>query len=95
MLRAGLAARTAGPVPLALALIVVSTLPLGAAGCAPMSPQRARPDFDLSKCETLEPGLFRCNGFDAPLCNSDFSRADVGCFKISADGNLVAGQFDN
>ena len=86
---------TAGPVPLAMMLTVVTTLPLGAAGCAATSPQRPRPDFDLSKCETLEPGLFRCNGFDAPLCDSNFTRSEVGCFKISSDGNLVAGQFDN
>ena len=85
----GLAAQAAGPVPLSLAMLILAALPLAGAGCSAISPQRVRPDFDLSKCETLEPGLFRCNGFDAPLCDDEFTRNNVECFKISRDGMLA------
>ena len=88
-LRPGLAAQAAGPVPLTLAMLILAALALAGAGCSAISPQRVRPDFDLSKCETIEPGLFRCNGFDAPLCDDDFTRSDVECFKISRDGMLA------
>jgi hypothetical protein len=88
-LRPGLAAQAAGPVPSTLAMLILAAVSLGGAGCSAISPQRVRPDFDLSKCETLEPGLFRCNGFDAPLCDDEFVRNNVECFKISRDGMLA------
>ena len=54
------------------------------------SPQKsARAKFDLAKCETLEPSLYRCPGLDAPLCDPDFERAPVQCVKISKDGVLL------
>jgi hypothetical protein len=65
-----------------------------AAGCTNMSRSdssalRAQTNFDLSKCEALEPGLFRCPGYDAPLCNPDFSRNDIECVKVTRDGVLI------
>jgi hypothetical protein len=89
ILRAGPAALAAGPVLVTLAMLILAALPLADAGCSAISPNRVRPDFDLSKCETLEPGLFRCNGFDAPLCDDAFTRNNVECFKISRDGMLA------
>jgi hypothetical protein len=45
--------------------------------------------FDLAKCETLEPSLYRCPGLDAPLCDPDFERNAVQCVKITKDGILL------
>jgi len=45
--------------------------------------------FDLAKCETLEPSLYRCPGSDAPLCDPDFERNAVQCVKITKDGVLL------
>ncbi|HKF28862.1 MAG TPA: hypothetical protein VKB29_06520 [Candidatus Binataceae bacterium] len=45
--------------------------------------------FDLAKCETLEPSLYRCPGLDAPLCDPDFERNAVRCVKITKDGVLL------
>lgn len=45
--------------------------------------------FDLAKCETLEPSLYRCPGLDAPLCDPDFERTAVQCVKVTKDGVLL------
>jgi hypothetical protein len=45
--------------------------------------------FDLAKCETLEPSLYRCPGLDAPLCDPDFERNAVQCVKVTKDGVLL------
>lgn len=50
---------------------------------------RAVARFDLAKCETLEPSLYRCPGLDAPLCDPDFDRTSVQCVKITKDGVLL------
>jgi hypothetical protein len=49
----------------------------------------AAAQFDLAKCETLEPSLYRCPGLDAPLCDPDFERNAVQCVKITKDGVLL------
>ncbi|GEM_PF-3392963 len=51
--------------------------------------KRAMTRFDLAKCETLEPSLYRCPGIDAPLCDPDFERNAVQCVKITKDGVLL------
>jgi hypothetical protein len=70
---------------------------LAAAGCSPATPppgateaqmqQAAR--FDLSKCEILEPSLFRCPGTDKPVCDPDFSRNEVECIKVTHNGVIL------
>jgi len=50
---------------------------------------RALAQFDLAKCETIEPSLYRCPGLDAPLCDPDFDRTSVQCVKITKDGVLL------
>jgi hypothetical protein len=52
-------------------------------------PKPAAAQFDLAKCETLEPSLYRCPGLDAPLCDPDFERNAVQCVKITKDGVLL------
>jgi hypothetical protein len=54
------------------------------------APQKeALAQFDLAKCETLEPSLYRCPGIDAPLCDPDFERTSVQCVKITRNGVLL------
>jgi hypothetical protein len=67
------------------------------AGCAPAAPppdsgeipveQAAR--FDLSKCQVLEPGLYRCSGTDTPVCDPDFARTSVRCIKVTHNGKIL------
>ena len=75
--RRGLAARAASAA-------LISLLAIG--GCSTSSSSSAVKTFDLSKCEVLEPSLYRCPGYDAPLCDPDFSRNDVQCVRITKSG---------
>ncbi len=66
------------------------------AGCSTSTPppetgaqKQAITQFDLSKCQTLEPSLYRCPAIDAPLCDPDFERNEVQCVKITKDGVLL------
>jgi hypothetical protein len=51
--------------------------------------KQAMAQFDLAKCQTLEPSLYRCPGIDAPLCDPDFERNSVQCVKITKGGVLL------
>ncbi len=51
--------------------------------------KRAGANFDLGKCEQLEPSLYRCPGTDRALCDPDFARNDVQCVKITKTGVLL------
>ncbi len=69
---------------------------LAVAGCSSVTPSSETPaqkyaaaNFDLSKCEVLEPSLYRCPGVDRPLCDPDFSRDEVECVKITKHGVLL------
>jgi hypothetical protein len=62
------------------------------AGCSSAQPSAENPEitsFDLSKCQVLEPSLYRCPGTDKALCDPDFSRNDVQCVKITKSGVLL------
>jgi hypothetical protein len=66
------------------------------AGCSSVQPspetaaeKRAISNFDLSKCQVLEPSLYRCPEIDRPLCDPDFARNDVQCVKITKTGVLL------
>ncbi|HEY6420980.1 MAG TPA: hypothetical protein VIX59_18435 [Candidatus Binataceae bacterium] len=69
---------------LAASAALISLLAIG--GCSTSSSSSAVKTFDLSKCEVLEPSLYRCPGYDAPLCDPDFSRNDVQCVRITKSG---------
>lgn len=69
---------------------------LGLSACSTSPPpaetaqqKQALAQFDLAKCETLEPSLYRCPGIDAPLCDPDFERNSVQCVKITRGGVLL------
>jgi hypothetical protein len=66
------------------------------AGCSSAQPspdtesgRAAISNFDLSKCQVLEPSLYRCPGTDKALCDPDFARNDVQCVKITKTGVLL------
>jgi hypothetical protein len=75
-------------------LIVFSSILVVGCSTAPL-PQatlqqnQAMAQFDLGKCEVLEPSLYRCPGFDRPLCDPDFDRVSVQCVKITRNGVLL------
>ena len=65
-------------------------------GCSTGSPppenaqqKRALAQFDLAKCQTLEPSLYRCPGIDKPLCDPDFERNAVQCVKVTKNGVIL------
>lgn len=65
------------------------------AGCSSSTPpetsaeKKAVANFDLGKCEALEPSLYRCPGSDKPLCDPDFARNEVQCVKVTKDGVIL------
>ena len=67
----------------------VSACSSGASDQQTTRQQQAAAQFDLAKCETLEPSLYRCPGMDAPLCDPDFDRSAVQCVKVTKDGVLL------
>ncbi len=78
---------------LSIALMMAALI---AAGCGAVTPssetlaeKRESAQFDLSKCQDLEPGLYRCPGVDRPLCDPDFERLEVQCLKITKHGVLL------
>lgn len=73
---------------------------IGIAGCSSSQPnpttnsqKRALANFDLSKCETIQPSLYRCPGSDKPLCDPDFARNDVECVKVTKSGHVILPKF--
>ncbi|MHB8381439.1 MAG: hypothetical protein ACYDC3_03740 [Candidatus Binataceae bacterium] len=81
--------------PAALGSLVILIV-LIASGCSSNTPSTAIPatrsgtvTFDLSRCEPLEPSLYRCPGIDSPLCTPDFDRIEVQCVKITKSGELL------
>jgi hypothetical protein len=75
---------------------IAAMLAMGA--CSPATPppgateaqeQRMAANFDLSKCEILEAGLYRCPGSDKPICDPDFARNEVECVKVTRNGVLL------
>jgi len=49
--------------------------------------------FDLSKCQQLEAGLFKCPAADKPICSADYSGSQATqCIRIGHKGSVfVAG----
>lgn len=77
-------------------LAVMGIVWFGVWGCSTGAPpaetaqqKQAMAQFDLAKCETLEPSLYRCPGADVPLCDPDFERNSVQCVKITKRGVLL------
>jgi hypothetical protein len=60
-----------------------------AQGTAQAQANQVAMNFDLSKCETVEPSLYRCPGSDKPICTPGFARADIECLKADDTGVLI------
>jgi hypothetical protein len=78
-----------------LCAVAITAALAGVCACSSAPPPEETPaqkgaiaQFDLAKCETLEPSLYRCPGLDAPLCDPDFER-NVQCVKVTKDGVLL------
>jgi hypothetical protein len=51
--------------------------------------------FDLSQCQQLEPGLYRCSATDKPICNPAYSGM-VECLRVGPTGGVfVQSRFAN
>ena len=51
--------------------------------------------FDLSQCQQLEPGLYRCSATDKPICNPDYNGL-VECVRVGPTGGVfVQSRFAN
>ncbi len=85
--RRGLRARAASVAFIGLLAIAGCSTNTGSA-----ADNKAVQNFDLGKCEVLEPSLYRCPGYDAPLCDPDYSRNDVQCVKITKSGAVLLQQ---
>ena len=48
----------------------------------------AQANFDLRKCDQLEPNLYKCPAVDKPLCTPQFNRDDVNCVRIGPKGSV-------
>lgn len=44
--------------------------------------------FDLSKCESQGPNLYKCPAVDKPVCTKDFNQPDVECIRVGKKGNV-------
>jgi hypothetical protein len=79
-----------------IAAVILAGALIFFAGCSAVTPSSettaqklATANFDLAKCEELEPYLYRCPGVDRPLCDPDFARAPIQCLKITKSGVLL------
>lgn len=51
--------------------------------------KRALQNFNLGRCQQLEPGLYRCPTSDKVLCTPGFARTDVECVHVDATGVIL------
>ncbi len=69
---------------------------LAAAGCSTETPAPtietgsplAQANFDLRKCDQLEPNLYKCPAVDKPICTPQFNRDDLNCVRIGPKGSV-------
>ena len=50
--------------------------------------QKLELNFDLSKCEQLSPGLYKCPAIDKPICTTEYSQPGVECIRIGRKGSV-------
>jgi predicted component of type VI protein secretion system len=43
--------------------------------------------FDLNKCESIEPGLYKCPASDRPMCNPDYN-GQAECVRVGPKGSV-------
>ena len=45
-------------------------------------------NMDLTKCEQIEPNLYKCPAVDKPMCTPQFNRTDINCVRIGPKGSI-------
>ncbi len=45
-------------------------------------------NFELEKCQQIEPNLYKCPAVDQPMCTPQFNRTDVNCVRIGPKGGV-------
>jgi len=50
--------------------------------------QKLELKFDLSKCEQIQPNLYKCPAIDKPICTTEYSQPGVECVRIGKKGNI-------
>ena len=64
---------------------------LGGSGYAQETNEKAQKlelKFDLSKCEQIQPNLYKCPAIDKPICTTEYSQPGVECVRIGKKGNI-------
>ena len=77
------------------ALVLASLGLAGLSGCSSSAAPEATAaqkstmmSFDLSKCQQVDAGIFKCPAVDKPVCNPDVARTDVECIRVAKDGSV-------
>jgi hypothetical protein len=78
-------------IPAAALAASLGMLALG--GCSSQNEQQPTTppiavNFELSKCQQIEPNLFKCPAVDQPICTPQFNRTDVNCVRIGPKGSV-------
>jgi len=45
-------------------------------------------NFQLEKCQQIEPNLYKCPAIDQPMCTPEFQRTDISCVRIGPKGSV-------
>jgi PBP1b-binding outer membrane lipoprotein LpoB len=45
-------------------------------------------NFQLEKCQQIEPNLYKCPAVDQAMCTPEFQRTDVNCIRIGPKGSV-------
>ncbi len=75
------------------AIAVLGLLAIG--GCSSSEPPPAQQaalaktelHFDLNKCQSIEPGLYKCPASDKAICNPDYN-GQAECVRIGPKGSV-------
>jgi hypothetical protein len=66
-----------------------STTKAAEAGAAPSAEeQQMALTFDLSKCQPMQAGLYKCPAMDQPICDASFSNPNIQCLRIGHKGSV-------
>ncbi|MBV8138497.1 MAG: hypothetical protein JO121_23145 [Deltaproteobacteria bacterium] len=60
-------------------------------GCAQETNEKAQKlelKFDLTKCQPLSPGLYKCPAIDKPICTTEYNQPGVECVRIGKKGSV-------
>ena len=44
--------------------------------------------FDLTKCQSLGPNLYKCPAIDKPICTTEFNQPDIQCVHLGKKGSV-------